>query len=47
MREGKLPNMSLDHNPKQEKNPYGESAVEEDEYELQVLEWKDNANIQI
>ena len=43
----KLTNMLLDTKPKQEKNPDGTSAVDEDEYELQVLGWKDNAKIQI
>ena len=47
MRDGKLPNMSLVPKPKQEKNPDGTSAVDEDEYKLQVLGWKDNAKIQI
>ena len=42
---GKLPKMLLDTKPKQEKNPYGTSLVENDEYELQVLEWKENAKI--
>ena len=32
MRNGKIPNMSLDPKKKQEKNPDGTSAVEEDEY---------------
>ena len=47
MRNFKQPNMSLDPNPKQYKNPDGTSAVDNDKYELQVLEWKENKNIQI
>ena len=47
MRNNKLPNMLLDTNSKQEKNPDGTSEVDEDDYELQVLQWKESANIQI
>ena len=47
MRDGKLHNMSLDPNPKQEKNPDGTSAVDKNEYKLQVMEWRENGNIQI
>ena len=47
IRDSKLTNMLLGTKPKQEKNPDGTSAVDEDEYELQVLGWKDNAKIQI
>ena len=45
MRDGKLPNMSMDTKPKQEKNPDGTSVVKNYEYKLQVLERKQNANI--
>ena len=45
--DGKLPNMYLDSNLKQEKNPDGTLAVDDDEYKLQVLEWKENAKIYI
>ena len=47
MRDGKLPNMSLDPKPKQEKKPYGTSVVDKYEYNLQLLESKYNAKIQI
>ena len=47
MRDGKLHNMSLDPKTKQDKNKDGTSAEDEDDYELQVLEWKDNLKIQI
>ena len=47
MRNGKLPNMLLYTKPKQEKNPDGTSLVGSDEYEIQVMEWKEKANIQI
>ena len=39
IRTRKLCNMSLDTNTKQEKNMDGKLAVDEEEYELQVLEW--------
>ena len=45
MRDGKLPNMSMDTKPNQENNPDGTSVVDNYEYKLQVLERKQNANI--
>ena len=47
MRKIKLPNMLLYLKPKQEKNADGTSAVGKYQYKLQVLEWKENAKIQI
>ena len=47
MRDSKLPKIFLDTKPKQEKKPCGASAVDEDEYKLEVLEWKENSNIHI
>ena len=39
--------MSLNPNPKQKKKPDGASALDKDKYKLKVLEWKDNAKIEI
>ena len=47
MRNSKLPSMLMDTKPKQEKNTDGTSAVDKDEYKLQVLKWKENEKIQI
>ena len=45
MRDVKIRNMLLDTNTKQYKKPDRTSAVENEEYEFQVLEWKDNTHI--
>ena len=45
MCDDKLPNMFLDPNTKQEKNPDGKSAVDDNKYNIQVLEWKENMRI--
>ena len=47
MRDGKLPNMLLDPKSIQEKNTDGKSVVDEDKYDLQVMEWKENLKIHI
>ena len=47
MSNGKIPSMSLNPKPKQEKKLDGKSVVDKDKYELQVLECKYNAKIQI
>ena len=45
MRDVKIRNMLLDTNTKQYKKPDRTSAVENEEYEFQILDWKDNTHI--